>query len=191
MTKRSSNEIKKLTISGVCFALCMVLPLFTMQIPQVGAALSPMHIPVLIAGFAVGPFYAAVIGFFAPLVRFMIFGMPPIMPTGVSMAFELLTYGLISGLLYRAFPKKNVYLYPVLVIAMLAGRGVWGIVRVILMGLGEAQFSFQAFLAGAFINAVPGIILHIAVIPVIIMALKKANLIFNENEKVALVKVKS
>ena len=34
-------------------------------------------------------------------------------------------------------------------------------------------FSVQVFLAGALLNAIPGIILQIAVIPVIIMTLKK------------------
>ena len=34
-----------------------------------------------------------------------VLGMPPLFPVAVAMAFELATYGLLSGILYRVFPK--------------------------------------------------------------------------------------
>ena len=37
-------------------------------------------------------------------------------------------------------------------------------------------FTFEAFLAGAITTAIPGIILHILLIPVCVMALRRANL---------------
>ena len=39
------------------------------------------------------------------------------------------------------------------------------------MGL---EFTWELFLAGAFLEAVPGMILHIVLIPVLVLALKKA-----------------
>ena len=59
---------------------------------------------------------------------------------------------------------------------MLAGRVVWGIVMVVLMGLNGSAFTWAAFMAGAFVNAVPGIIVHIILIPIIVLALRKAGL---------------
>jgi len=170
-TKRRVS-IKNLTTSGVCLALCMLLPLLTG--PQLGAALSPMHIPVLLCGFIAGPFYAAIVGFIAPMLRFMLFGLPPIMPIGIAMCFELAVYGAVSGLLYKVLPKKTAFIYISLIGAMLFGRIVWGIARLLLSGVAGAPFTFGLFMAGAFINAVPGIILHIALIPVIVITLKKA-----------------
>ena len=41
-------------------------------------------------------------------------------------------------------------------------------------------FTFAAFLAGAFTNAVPGIILHIVLIPPIVLALKRAKILREE-----------
>ena len=41
-----NRTLKKLVFAALCLALCMVLPLLTGQIPQIGKALSPMHIPV-------------------------------------------------------------------------------------------------------------------------------------------------
>ena len=176
-TAPRSQSVRKLTSSGVCLALCMLLPFLTGQVPQFGAALSPMHIPVLLCGFIAGPFYAAIVGFIAPLLRFMLFGMPPLMPIGAAMCFELAVYGLVSGLLYRALPKNIGSIYVSLIGAMLLGRIVWGIARWTISGVTGIPFTFELFMAGAFINAIPGIILHIVLIPVIVMALKKADLL--------------
>ena len=167
-------RIQKLVIAAVCLALCMVLPFLTGQIPEIGSMLSPMHIPVLLCGFLCGPAWAAVVGAVAPLLRFMLFGMPPLFPVGVAMCVELATYGAASGALYRLLPRKPVNVYVSLIAAMLAGRIVWGVVRVVLSGVSGAAFTWAAFLAGAFTQAVPGIILHIVLIPLIVLALQKA-----------------
>lgn len=169
-----NKSYKNLVLSAVCLALCMLLPLLTGQLQQLGNALCPMHIPVLICGFIAGPWYAAAVGAIAPLLRFLIFGMPPIFPIGIAMCFELAAYGAVSGVLYKLLPKKTLNIYASLIAAMLAGRVVWGIVRAVLSGASGSPFTWQAFLAGGFINAVPGIILHILLIPVIVMALERA-----------------
>lgn len=171
------NNVRLLVLAALFLALAMVLPLLTGQIPEIGQALSPMHIPVLLCGFVCGPLYGAAVGLISPLLRFAIFGMPPIFPTGVAMAFELLTYGAISGILYKKLPRKVYTVYIALIAAMLAGRVVWGAVRLVIAGLGSSPFSWSMFIAGAFTSAVPGIICHIILIPIIIIALEKAGLI--------------
>lgn len=163
-------------LSALFLALCLLLPFLTGQIPQIGSMLSPMHIPVLLCGFVCGPLYGALIGLVAPILRFLLFSMPPIFPTGTAMAFELCTYGAMSGLLYMTFPRKTAYVYIALVISMLAGRAVWGIVQYLLLTMKGSGFTFQAFLAGAFINAWPGMILHIAIIPPLVMVLRREKL---------------
>lgn len=171
------TNVRLLVLAALFLALAMVLPLITGQIPEIGQALSPMHIPVLLCGFICGPLYGAAVGFVSPLLRFAIFGMPPIFPTGVAMAFELLTYGAISGILYKKLPRRVYTVYIALIAAMLAGRVVWGAVRLIIAGLSSSAFSWSMFVAGAFTNAVPGIICHIILIPIIILALEKAGLV--------------
>ena len=169
----SRKNVYKLVLAGMFLALALVLPLLTGQIPQIGKMLSPMHIPVLLCGFFCGPWYGLVVGFIAPLLRGLIFGMPVLFPSGVIMAVEIATYGSVSGLLYKHLPNKIVYIYVTLIAAMLAGRVVWGVVSAIVYGITKAEFGWQAFMAGAFINAIPGIILHIVLIPVIVIALRK------------------
>nr|WP_325195087.1 ECF transporter S component [uncultured Oscillibacter sp.] len=175
-TNLKKTTIRRMVWAAVCLALCMVLPFLTGQIPQIGSAISPMHIPVLLAGFICGPWWAMAVGAVAPLLRFALFGMPPIFPTGVAMCFELAAYGLVSGALYARLPKKTSNIYVSLIAAMLLGRVVWGIVRVVLSGVSGEPFTWAAFMAGAFLNAIPGIIIHILLIPIIVLALKKANL---------------
>lgn len=167
-------HIQKLVLAALCLALCMVLPFLTGQIPEIGSMLSPMHIPVLLCGFICGPVWAALIGAVAPLLRFALFGMPPLFPVGAAMCFELAVYGLVSGLLYGLLPKRKASIYVSLLAAMLVGRIVWGAVRLIISGVGGSAFTWAAFLSGAFTSAIPGIILHIVLIPLLVIALERA-----------------
>ena len=167
-------HIQKLVLAALCLALCMVLPFLTGQIPEIGSMLSPMHIPVLLCGFICGPVWAALIGAVAPLLRFALFGMPPLFPAGAAMCFELAVYGLVSGLLYGLLPKRKASIYISLLAAMLVGRIVWGAVRMIISGVGGSAFTWAAFLSGAFTSAIPGIILHIVLIPLLVIALERA-----------------
>ena len=173
MMSSKHKNLRQLILAAMFLTLALALPFLTGQIPQVGSALCPMHIPVLLCGFFCGPWYALAVGLVAPLLRFALFGMPPLMPTGIAMCLELATYGFVSGLLYKLLPGKKVFTYVTLIAAMLAGRIIWGIARVILAGLAQSEFAWTAFLSGAFVNAVPGIILHILLIPVLVIALKR------------------
>lgn len=173
---KTNRSVRKLVTAAVCLALCLVLPFLTGQLQQLGNALCPMHIPVLLCGFLCGPWYALAVGLIAPLLRFVLFGMPPLFPTGVAMCFELAAYGVLTGVLYRALPKTAGMLYVSLIAAMVGGRVVWGVVRALLSGVSGSPFTWAAFLAGAFTNAIPGILLHILIIPPIVLALKKAKL---------------
>ena len=175
---RTSN-IKKMTYSALFLAIAMVLPFVTGQIPQIGSMLCPMHIPALLCGFICGWPWGLAVGFIAPLLRSVIFGMPAMFPGAVAMAFELAVYGFAAGLLYRLLPKKKWSVYAALIIAMIAGRVVWGIVRLILAGLSGAKFTWPMFIAGAITNAIPGIILQIILIPVLVIALDRAGVSLN------------
>ena len=175
-----SKSIKKLTFSALFLALCLVLPFLTGQIPQIGQMLSPMHIPVLLCGFVCGWGWGLAVGFIAPLLRSVLFGMPALYPTAVAMAFELAAYGALAGILYKTFPKKIPYIYLTLILSMIGGRIVWGIVDFILLSIGGSQLTMEMFLSAVVLKSVPGIILHIVLIPVLVMALKKAKLVLND-----------
>ncbi len=177
MKKQST---RKLVFAALLLALGLVLPFLTAQIPQVGSMLLPMHLPVLLCGFVCGWPYGLLVGAVTPLLRSMLFGMPPLYPTAVAMAFELAAYGLLAGLFYKLLPKKPVYVYVALILAMLGGRAVWGLAQMVLMRLVAQPFTWQIFMAGAFGNALPGILVQLVLIPVIVLALRSAKLMDRE-----------
>ena len=168
------NNTKKLVYSALFLALALVLPFLTGQIQSFGQMLAPMHLPVLLCGFVCGPVWGLAVGAVAPLLRSLLFSMPPMFPTAVAMAFELAAYGLVSGVLWRKVKHTVPMMYASLVTAMVAGRLVWGAVRFVLAGLTGSSFPFSAFLSGALLTAVPGIVAQLVLIPLILVALQKA-----------------
>lgn len=168
---------RNLTLSALFLALGYVLPFLTGQIPHFGSMLLPMHIPVFLCGLICGWQYGAIVGLILPLTRSLFFIMPPFY-VALAMTFELATYGFVAGFLYsRARRQGIVALYCSMIIAMLAGRLVWGAAQIVILGLQGNAFTWQAFMAGAFVNAVPGIIVQLVLIPAIMFALDKTGLI--------------
>lgn len=170
---RNRNQVKQIAYAAMFLALAFVLPFFTGQIKQIGAMLCPMHIPVLLCGYICGGPWGAIVGFGAPILRSMVLGMPQMFPTAVCMAFELATYGFVAGVMNKILPHKRWSIYVSLIIAMMAGRLVWGGAMLVCMGLDTTSFGISAFLAGALFNAVPGIIVQLILIPIVVMSVRK------------------
>lgn len=168
-------QIRKLVLSALCLALCLVLPFLTGQIPQVGQMLLPMHLPAFLCGFACGWPYALLVGLIAPILRSLLFNMPPLFPTGVAMAFELATYGVVSALAYERFPiRGRGRVYAALLSAMVGGRVVWGAVRLALSGLSASSFTFGMFVSGALLNGLPGVACQLVLVPLLVRCLERA-----------------
>ncbi len=175
-------RVKRLVVSSLLLALGILLPALTAGIPQVGKSLLPMHLPVLLCGFLCGWEHGLAVGLLCPLLRYLLFGAPVIFPDGVAMAFELASYGFCCGLLYRALPKKLHYTYLSLVLSMLVGRVVWGAVRYRLAVMNGNAFGMEAFLAGSFFQAIPGIVLQLVALPLLVDLLKRFKLNYNNGK---------
>lgn len=176
----NSTQLRKLTYSALYMAIALILPFVTGQIPEIGAMLCPMHIPALLCGFMCGWPWGVAVGFISPLLRSIMFGMPAMFPAAIAMAFELAVYGGMAGLLYSRLPRKKWMIYAALLISMIAGRVVWGAVQALLAGLSGNSFTWTLFLTGAVINAIPGIIMQLALIPVLVVTMDKAGLMVND-----------
>ncbi len=169
------TDTKRLVLSAMLLAIGYVLPFLTGQIKEIGNMLLPMHIPVMLAGLLLGPKYGCAVGAILPITRSLIFTMPAMFPSAVAMSFELAAYGLISGLVMLLFKNKNnlAAIYISLISAMIAGRAVWGVVMAQLMRQSEKTFTISAFTASAFINAIPGIIVQLILIPPLVYTCKR------------------
>ena len=163
---KTQRPVQTLAMAAMLMAAGFVLPFFTGQIPQIGNMLCPLHLPVLLCGLLCGWKYGATLG------------MPPMFPTGIAMAFELAAYGFLAGFLYaRSRWQCVISLYRCLIAAMIGGRIVWAAARVILSGVSGQAFTWQMFLSGAFLTAIPGIILQLVFIPAVMVALDRTGLV--------------
>lgn len=176
MTK-TKKYIWEMVIAALCVALGIVLPVAFHSIPNAGSVLLPMHIPVLLCGLLCGPAYGLACGILTPLLSSLITSMPPaaVLP---SMICELAVYGFIAGLLVILIRTgsqiANVYIS--LVGAMLIGRVIYGIVNALIFRAGE--YSMQMWLTASFVTALPGIIIQLVLLPLVVLALRKAKLAF-------------
>jgi len=170
-------EIKDLTKASLFLALGIIFPYVFHLTGMAGPVFLPMHIPVLLCGFMLGERYGLLIGFITPLLNSLLTGMPIIYPTGIAMALELATYGFVTGYLYK---NKNMNVVFSLVMAMILGRIVSGLSNYLLLTMGGKPYTFELFLASAFIKAMWGIVLQLAFIPIIVKAVdnKKANRVY-------------
>lgn len=172
------SMVKNLTLSAMFMAIGLILPVITGHIPQIGNMLLPMHIPVFLCGLICGWKYGLAVGFILPLFRSLIFGMPPIYPIAIAMAFELAVYGFVAGYLYNHSRWKCIVsLYSSMIIAMISGRLVWGVAEIILLGIKGNTFTWKMFAAGAFLNAIPGIVIQLILVPAVMVALNRTGLV--------------
>ena len=169
------SNVKRLTVTALSVALCVVLPMAFHIIPNAGSVMLPMHIPVLLCGLICGWQYGLLCGILGPLVSSLVTGMPPaaILP---GMMVECGMYGCVGGLLMERIYTGSLYadLYISLPVAMLAGRVISGIVKALILTPG---LSFTAWATASFVTALPGISIQLILLPTLVVALTRASLI--------------
>jgi len=177
MKKRQTQRARtmKLVLTAMFVAMGMILPLLTGQIKEIGDSLLPMHLPILLCGLLCGGGWGLTAGLLTPFLRSVSFGMPPLYPNAVWMAAELGTYGLVIGLVSALLGNKHTVgrIYFALLSAMLAGRAVWGVAKALLLGVADKPFTWAMFWAGGFLDAIPGIVLQLILIPVIALTVQR------------------
>ncbi len=102
-------------------------------------------------------------------------------PTAVAMSFELFAYGAFTAFFSRIFNKGTKGIYISLVLSMIIGRIIWGITMLVLTTASGSHFTLALFVAGAFTNAIPGIIIHIVIVPLAVTLFRKAGAINEYN----------
>lgn len=166
------NDTNKIVLGSLLIAMGAVLPI-VFHTAGLGRVFLPMHLPVMLAGVLLGKKYGALVGFVTPYVSSFMTGMPPLFPTGFVMSFELATYAFVIGFLFEVFTKKTkitptLSVYIALILSMLFGRLVYGVINAIVLGFTGDSYTFSMFLTTMFVEAVPGILLQLLLVPPII-----------------------
>jgi hypothetical protein len=159
-----------MVLAALFMAVGLVLPSF-FHFVGAGPVFLPLHLPVLVCGLVCGWQWGLLTGASLPLLSSLLTGMPPLYPLAAAMVFEMAAYGLLSGWLLPRCTPRRAGLYPALIAAMLGGRLVGGVARLILFGLAGMPFGWQIFVGDAFITALPGILLQLALVPPLAMAI--------------------
>lgn len=164
------KNYKKAVITLGFVMLSVLLPQIFHVFGMNGQIFLPMHIPVLLAGFLLGPIYGFLAGAISPIISTALTGMPAEFPMMPIMIFELGTYGLVSGLLnkYTKLPS-----FASLVIAMITGRISYaisyGMIKTFMLPTISSNISVQS----AFIAGIPGIVIQLIIISIILIIVKK------------------
>ncbi|MCC8123010.1 MAG: DUF1893 domain-containing protein [Oscillospiraceae bacterium] len=158
------TKTQTLTMAGLLTALGILLPLVTSHMFGLqGTILLPMHLPVLLLGLLCGPYYGLVGGAVIPLLSSALTGMPAY-PMVIIMTGELMTYGLISGLLRK---KAKLPTMPALVLAMVCGRITYGLIFAALLTANDGVLR-AASVTTAVAQGIPGIIIQLVLIPIVV-----------------------
>lgn len=159
------TNIRKIVIAGLLLATGVILPFLFHVVGISGIIFSPMHIPVLLGGFILGPSLGALVGMLTPLLNFITTGAPP-MPILWVMVIELGLYGLVTGTIYKLLKGKVIM---TLIISMIIGRLGGALAAFILANLFNlGRLNGMMFLKTAVVTAWPGIVIQIILIPMLV-----------------------
>lgn len=169
------NHTKRLVITALCAALCVVLPMAFHAFPKGGNVFLPMHIPVILCGLICSWQYGVVCGLLGPVLSHLLTQMPAaaMLP---SMMVECAVYGCVTGMLMRCIRTKSLCgdLYLSMVIAMVAGRVISGLAKSLIFAPGTPVF---AWVTTSLVTGIPGIVLQLALIPSLVYGLQRTKLL--------------
>ncbi len=166
------TNTRNMILSGFFIAIGLLLPAIFHLFGGAGKIFLPMHIPVLIAGFFLPPFYAATVGLITPLLSSALTGMPVFYPILPIMMGELMVYGLVISWLGQARMKN---IWGRLITGMIAGRIVAGMI-VFVLGIGFGlKINPLIYLQGAIVTGLPGLVIQFLMIPSLVILIQNRN----------------
>ena len=170
------TKVKRMVITSMMIAACIILPMAFHAIPGAGPILLPMHIPVILAGLICGPAFGFIAGLAGPFLSSTLTGMPPA-PLMPVMMIELSIYGAVTGFMMKFVytGRASADLYISMIVAMLCGRVMAGIVQALIFF--EGTYVLGMWTATYFITSFPGIIIQLVFLPSMVMALERERII--------------
>ena len=158
--------VKRMVLTAICAAMCVVLPIAFHAIPNAGT--------VLLCGLVCGWPWGFLCGLLGPFLSSFT-GMPPlsVLP---GMMVECSIYGLVSGAMMRLLHtgKPTADLYVSMLTAMVLGRVVAGFAKALIFTPGVAPF---AWVTTTLVSGIPGIAIQLIVMPLLVTGLTRAKLI--------------
>lgn len=164
-------QVRNLLYGSLFLAIGLVLPQAFHAFGMGGAIFLPMHIPVLMAGLFVCPISGFYVGLLTPVLSYFLTGMPPMSPPILPlMVVELSVYGLTAGILRKRL-QMNIWVS--LIGAMILGRVALGLAAAFAAPLFNFKPNPVAYVWGAIVTGLPGIIVQLIAIPTLVLGLER------------------
>jgi len=165
----SIHQARFIAYTALLIALGILIPILFHQVGIAGKVFLPMHFPVIIGGLLFGPLCGGFVGFFSPVLSFLLTGMPPF-PLVLAMVPELVTYGVVSGVLHGRF---RITVWIALPTAIVAGRVVLGLVWWVMFHILDLPVPPGVFVIGGFVTGLPGMIGQLVLIPFLVRGIQR------------------
>jgi riboflavin transporter FmnP len=165
------SKARWLTHTALYLAIAIILPIGFHMFGIAGRVFLPMHLPVLLAGFLVGPISGLLVGLMGPSLSHLLTGMPPSYAVPLMMG-ELAIYGLIAGI---TFLKLRWNIYGSLITALVLGRVVFGGGLYLLGRFMNLPYDVAFFFstAGPIVEGLPGIVIQLVLVPILVTAVQR------------------
>ncbi len=162
-----SGPLRWMVLNAVIMALGLTLPMVFHAV-GLGSRFLPMLLPLLLNGFLSPLGWAVFTGAATPWVSALLTGMPPLYPpVAAVMSVEGAVLGSVAGLVYRTSGRR---VWPALVAAILAGRLTSAGLSWTLANLFDLPARLSV--AASMLQALPGVALQLAVVPLVLKVLK-------------------
>lgn len=162
---------RKMTVTAMFLAMGLLLPMLFHSI-GLGGSFLPMFWPTAAGAFFLSVPHALLLGLLTPLFSSLMTGMPSFSPPIVYMVMaELFTLNLIIGLLHD---RTQWGVFWILFAGLLTSR----FALVLIAGLVASWFGLPArlFSIATVVQSLPGILLMLAIIPILVSRIKKERL---------------
>ncbi len=160
-------DINSLLVSVIFTILGITMPML-FHLLGLGSVFLPMYLPLAVGSFLMNRSYAAMAGFFTPLISSGITGMPPFYP---PMAFIMMVQLSVFCLFISHFSNKGRNFYTALIPAILVDRIILAVINFFILPL----FSLNPVLVTLhdLLKGFPGIILMIITVPLAVPQCRK------------------
>jgi hypothetical protein len=162
---------RELSLAGLLGALGLLLPIGFHALGWGGKIFLPMHLPIVVAGFVVGPGAAAGLGLIVPLLSAVLTGMPPLAPPiAALMSLELMVKASLASALYRGAGLPMWFTLPVVVIADWVVLGLAAVGAAAFFGITASPLKY---VFAAILLSWPGTALQLVGVPVGVAAIRR------------------
>jgi ECF transporter S component (folate family) len=168
------SNLKKLILAGIFIALAIIFTrLFSVQLGKI-LRIGLGHLPILLAGILLGPFWGAAVGALSDVVGFMVSPLGGFFIPGITISAAL--WGFIPGIIVQyTFKRKK--MWAILASCIVCGVLIDIILTPLWLSLAYGSLTYKAMLPVRSINAFVMMFVNSILSITLVKALEKGKIV--------------